>query len=79
MASRIFSSGRWSPSSARWGSMLRGRRQERDALDRRLQRVRLGESSVLLVRGEAGVGKTALLEYLAEQSTGCRIVRVRGV
>ena len=48
-------------------------------LDRRLQRVRVGESAVLVVRGEAGVGKTALLEYVAEQASGCRIVRVAGV
>src|SRR5919108_930482 len=59
--------------------MLRGRRQERDVLDRELRRVRAGESSVLVVRGEAGVGKTALLEYVAEQGSGCRIVRVAGV
>ena len=59
--------------------MLRGRRSEREVLDRRLQRVRVGESSVLVVRGEAGVGKTALLEYVAERALGCRIVRVAGV
>ena len=59
--------------------MLRGRRSERQVLDRRLQRVRAGESSVLVVRGEAGVGKTALLEYVAERALGCRIVRVAGV
>jgi DNA-binding CsgD family transcriptional regulator len=59
--------------------MLRGRRNERDVLDRRLQRVRTGESSVLVLRGEAGVGKTALLEYVAEQASGCRVVRVAGV
>ena len=59
--------------------MLRGRRNEREVLDRRLQRVRAGESSVLVVRGEAGVGKTALLEYVAERASGCRIVRVAGV
>ena len=59
--------------------MLRGRRNERDVLNRQLQRVRAGESSVLVVRGEAGVGKTALLEYVAERASGCRIVRVAGV
>jgi DNA-binding CsgD family transcriptional regulator len=59
--------------------MLRGRRNERDVLDRQLRRVRAGESSVLVVRGEAGVGKTALLEYVAERASGCRIVRVAGV
>jgi hypothetical protein len=39
--------------------MLRGRRSEREALDRQLQRVRAGQSSVQVLRGEAGVGKTA--------------------
>jgi len=59
--------------------MLRGRHNERDVLDRQLQRIRAGESSVLVVRGEAGVGKTALLEYVAQRAAGCRIVRVAGV
>src|SRR5690348_5236490 len=59
--------------------MLRGRRNERDVLDRQLVRIRAGVSSVLVVRGEAGVGKTALLEYVAERASGCRIVRVAGV
>ncbi len=48
-------------------------------LDRQLERVYAGESSVLAVRGESGVGKTALLEYVAERASGCRIVRVTGV
>ena len=59
--------------------MLHGRRNERDMLDGQLQRVRGAESSVLVVRGEAGVGKTALLEYVAERASGCRIIRVAGV
>src|SRR4051794_6893599 len=58
--------------------MLRGRRNERYALDRRLQRVRAGESSVLVLRGEAGIGKTALLEDIADRAPGWRIVRVAG-
>src|SRR5437764_3540572 len=59
--------------------MLRGRHNEREALDRQLRRVRTGQSSVLVLRGEAGVGKTALLEYVTEQASGCRIARVAGV
>src|SRR4051812_33176628 len=59
--------------------MLRDRRDERVVLDGLLERVRGGQSSVLVVRGEAGVGKTALLDYVAEQAAGCRIVRVGGV
>jgi AAA ATPase domain len=41
--------------------------------------VRAGESRVLVVRGEPGVGKTALLDYLAGQAQGCRVVRAAGV
>jgi DNA-binding CsgD family transcriptional regulator len=59
--------------------VLRGRRTECDALDRQLQRVRAGQSSVTVLRGEPGVGKTALLEYVAEQASGCRIARAAGV
>ncbi|MDW5593143.1 AAA family ATPase [Conexibacter stalactiti] len=59
--------------------MLRGRRDECAALDRLLQRVRVGQSAVLALRGDAGIGKTALLEYVAEQATTCHVVRVVGV
>jgi AAA ATPase domain len=41
--------------------------------------VRAGESRVLVVRGEPGVGKTALLDLLAGQAEGCRVVRVAGM
>ncbi len=41
--------------------------------------VRAGESRVLVVRGEAGVGKTALLDYLAGQAQGCRVMHAAGV
>ena len=41
--------------------------------------VRAGESRVLVLRGEPGVGKTALLDELAGQAAGCRVVRVAGV
>jgi DNA-binding CsgD family transcriptional regulator len=59
--------------------VLRGRSNEREALDRELQRIRAGQSSVLVLRGEAGVGKTALLEYVAARASECRIARVAGV
>jgi DNA-binding CsgD family transcriptional regulator len=48
-------------------------------LDRVLDAVRRDESTVLVVRGEPGVGKSALLAYLAERATGCRVVRATGV
>jgi hypothetical protein len=57
---------------------LRGRRGECDALDRLVARLRTGQSPVLVVRGEAGVGRTALLEYPIEQASGCRVVRAAG-
>src|SRR5919198_1447615 len=58
---------------------LQGRRNECAALDRLLQDVRAQQSRVLVLRGEAGVGKTALLEYLVANASGCRIARAAGV
>ncbi len=58
---------------------LRGRRNECDALDGILSNVRGGESQVLVVRGEPGVGKTALLDYLAGRAHGCLVARASGV
>jgi DNA-binding CsgD family transcriptional regulator/tetratricopeptide (TPR) repeat protein len=58
---------------------LRGRRRECDLLDRLLDSVRGGESRVLVVCGEPGVGKTALLDYLVEQASGCRVAHAAGV
>jgi DNA-binding CsgD family transcriptional regulator len=58
---------------------LQGRRSERGVLDRLIEAVRAGESRALVVRGEPGVGKTALLDYLVEHATGCRVVRAAGV
>ena len=69
-----------SRSGARRG--LRGRRHECEALDRLLASVasaRAGRSRVLVLRGEPGVGKTALVEYLLESATGCRTARAAGV
>lgn len=48
-------------------------------LDDLLAGARSGHSGALVVRGEAGVGKTALLEYCAEQAEDCRVVHVAGV
>jgi hypothetical protein len=58
---------------------LRGRVPECEALDRLLADVRAGPSSVLVVHGEAGVGKAALLDYVADRAGGCRVVRAAGV
>jgi DNA-binding CsgD family transcriptional regulator len=48
-------------------------------LDRLLAAIRSGESRALVVHGEPGIGKTALLEYLAGQASGCRLTRAAGV
>src|SRR5262249_47922137 len=56
-----------------------GRSHERQELESALDRVRAGESAVLVVRGEAGIGKTALLQYVADQASDCRIAQIAGV
>ena len=58
---------------------LSGRQAERAALDRLADSVRAGRGAALVVRGEAGVGKTALLDDLAARARGCLIVRLAGV
>ncbi|NKE63539.1 ATP-binding protein, partial [Lentzea sp. PSKA42] len=58
---------------------LLGRRDECQALDDLLAGARAGRSAALVLRGEPGIGKTALLEHLRERSTTCRVVRAAGV
>ncbi|WP_218826565.1 AAA family ATPase [Actinomadura meyerae] len=58
---------------------MRGRRAECAVLDDLLEAVRGGESRALAMLGEAGAGKTALLDYLVERAPGFRIVRITGV
>jgi len=60
-------------------SGLLDRDSERDVLERLVTGVRAGQSRVLVLRGEAGIGKTALLEHLSAAATGCRIARAAGV
>ena len=57
----------------------RGRRRECDALDRCIAAAREGQGNALVVRGEPGVGKSVLLDYLVEHSSGCRVERLAGV
>jgi DNA-binding CsgD family transcriptional regulator len=59
--------------------LLLGRHSERQVFDRLLATVRSGQSGVLVVRGEPGVGKTALLGYAVESARGFRVVRAVGV
>ena len=58
---------------------LRGRADERAALDGLLADVRRGESRSLILRGEAGIGKTALLEYLVASASDLTVARAVGV
>jgi DNA-binding CsgD family transcriptional regulator len=58
---------------------LLGRGRECDELDQLVAEAASGHSRVLVIRGEAGVGKTALLEYLASSAKGSRIARAAGV
>jgi DNA-binding CsgD family transcriptional regulator len=59
--------------------LLLGRGPECAALDRLLDAVRAGRSAALVVRGEPGIGKTALLEYAVQHAAECRVVRASGV
>src|SRR5215216_4393064 len=65
--------------AGRRSPVLLGRADERELLDRLLENVRAGQSAVLVVRGEAGVGKTALFHYCARQASGFRVARIAGV
>jgi DNA-binding CsgD family transcriptional regulator len=60
-------------------SGLTDRRSERGVLDELVGAVRAGGSRVLVVHGEPGVGKSALLDYLAGHAPGCRVARAAGV
>jgi DNA-binding CsgD family transcriptional regulator len=62
---------------SRTGFLDRG--SERGVLERLVADVHAGESRVLVLRGEAGVGKTALLGHLSSAAEGCRIARAAGV
>src|ERR1700730_4708635 len=61
------------------GAQLTARRSECERLDRLIEAVRVGESRALVVRGEPGVGKTALLDYVAEHASDCLVARAAGV
>src|SRR4051812_8478850 len=66
------------PGSGRRAS-LRGRAQERALLDGLIAAIREGESRSLMLRGEAGIGKTALLDYLVESAPDVTVARAEGV
>jgi hypothetical protein len=58
--------------------VFRGTTAERDQLRRLVDKVRAGESAVLVVRGEAGIGKTALLDHCVGQASGFHVARIAG-
>src|SRR6478672_10236625 len=58
---------------------LLDRVRERSVLDQLVADVRAGQSHVLVLRGEAGVGKSALLRHLPNAARGCRVTLATGV
>ena len=59
--------------------VLTGRDRERRALERLLEAARAGRSGALVLRGESGVGKSALLGHAYERASECRVVSVSAV
>ena len=58
--------------------VFRGRSSERGVLDRLLDTARAGESGVLVIHGEPGIGKTSLLRHAARQAAGFRVIQIAG-
>src|SRR6478736_81659 len=69
----------WAAPEHRPRERLRGRSLEQQRLGRLLTGIRSGRSGALVVRGEAGIGKTALLEHFVEEAAGCTVARATGV
>jgi DNA-binding CsgD family transcriptional regulator len=67
-----------SPASGRAAGLI-GRGAQCRQLDELLTAVCAGQSKALVVRGEPGIGKTALLEYVAAHAVDCRVERATGV
>jgi DNA-binding CsgD family transcriptional regulator len=58
---------------------LQDRRTERQALESLIAHAREGMSGALVVRGQPGIGKTALLDEVLTHAAGCRVVRAAGI
>src|SRR3954468_22105421 len=71
--------GGWAVAPSDSSARMLDRQDECRALDELLEVARSGRSAAVVLRGEVGIGKTALLQYLLEHSTGCRTVRAVGV
>jgi DNA-binding CsgD family transcriptional regulator len=61
------------------GFWRRVRRSEHGALDRLVSAVQAGQSQVLVLTGEAGIGKSALLDHVARRASECRLLRAAGI
>jgi DNA-binding CsgD family transcriptional regulator len=61
------------------GRVPRGRARECETLDRLLDSVRARQSQVLVLCGEAGIGKTTLLDYVEAHASGCHVARATGI
>src|SRR2546423_11632846 len=59
--------------------MLLGRESERARIDELLANARAGTSGVLVIRGEPGIGKSALLDDAASQAGSATVMRARGI
>jgi len=59
--------------------MLCGRSEQLAAIGRMLEGMRSGRAGALVLRGETGIGKTALLDAAADKAAGARLLRVTGV
>src|SRR5258708_504926 len=68
----------WSPNGAP-GVRLLGRQREREVIEGLLDAARSGHGGVLVVHGEPGVGKTALLRHSIEAAREFRVARTAGV
>src|ERR1700744_170520 len=66
-------------SSVGLAMMMLGRRSERGVLDRLIDGARAGRSGVVVLRGEPGLGKTALLEYAIDSASDLHVARAAGV
>jgi DNA-binding CsgD family transcriptional regulator len=58
---------------------LRGREPELAHLNRLVADIRSGGSRALIIRGDQGIGKSALLDYLADEAGDCQVIRALGI
>jgi DNA-binding CsgD family transcriptional regulator len=65
--------------TSRGGTVLWGRERERAVIDQVLRDVRSGRSRALVLRGEPGIGKSALLDEMVVRADGVAVVRLSGV